>query len=232
MFGLYNAENSIKSIIKNDEHHQIGKKVISGYDLLAINYREYLKKESYLNPLIEALSKKMHIVNITYNTMEDGFSVVIEYLHDGNKGIIILKNDEVISDDNLEFVIDGSDGLYHDTILKNKKLIIKSFNKAPGNILTNKQFHSTSKLFEISVYDSRYQIVYHNVHNIYDCFKLSIEHNLLNRDGDIEKIIKYMSCSTTLENLKNCFEDEDNIRKFLQHVKVYDSDVQKVLVKK
>ena len=230
MFGVGSTENNILNIIKNDEKHQIGKKTISGYDLLALSYQKYLEDESYLNPLIEALSSQMNITNISFNSDEDGFSVIIEYFMNNSRGVLLLKKEELV--DNLEFVLDSSNGLYRDIILKNKKLITDSFENSHNKSLIINQFNSTSKLFEMALAYNKYQIIYHNIHNIEDYFKLSLEYNLENRDGDTEKILKYIVCNTSLSKIEDYFRDLDNVRSFLNHVRVYDSDVQKVLVKK
>jgi len=218
MLGIGNMHNNINNIIKNDEKKEKNKIVLTASELIQNNYNRYLLMQKVLNPLLRILKKKVNVINISYILSNDELVILIEYINNNRKGFLSIKELELL--DSLEINLDTSKGMFNYLITDYKDLI-----KEILLIGKREEFYqeynvlSTSKLFKLRLLDKGSQLTC-VTNNTKDYF------NIINEYGND------VICDTSYPDIKELMSDEEVLNKFLNHIKVYEIEVPKVLIKK
>ncbi len=230
MFGIDNMHNNISHIIKTDEKYQINKNIITANEMLEFSFNRYLSMKKILNPLLRILNKKVVVNNIYYRLdNDDELSIIIDYSFNSKKGFLGFKETHLLN--SIEKIIDSSNGQF-DYLMKEYQDLLKNiFLEGEENAFYDKiRIISTSKLFELVLIDNGYQILYNGSHNINDVFKLTNEYNIAM--DSFSDITNSFVCNTSFEDIENLLCNKDNLFGFLKHIKVYENDIPKILIKK
>ena len=220
MFGDSLDKKIFKIIEKDEKSH--GLNTISAMDLLTLARNRYILMKEILKPLVLELSKELLITNIYFiNDLNENFSIDIEYRKDNKLGYLILKQTDF---NEFEVILNTDNSQDNKLINKNKKIIIQTFKYGLEKDFDKKsELSSTSDLLSLSIYNNLYEMHNKEVQNFDNYFKLS---SSLDSKELLESVKLYSS-----SNIQSKFNLE-NLKMFLQHVKFYEKDIPKYLLKK
>ena len=220
MFGDSLDKKIFKIIEKDEKSH--GLNTISAMDLLTLARNRYILMKEILKPLVLELSKELLITNIYFiNDLNENFSIDIEYRKDNKLGYLILKQTDF---NEFEVILNTDNSQDNKLINKNKKIIIQTFKYGLEKDFDKKsELSSTSDLLSLNIYNNLYEMHNKEVQNFDNYFKLS---SSLDSKELLESVKLYSS-----SNIQSKFNLE-NLKMFLQHVKFYEKDIPKYLLKK
>ena len=212
-------------LIKNDESYDKKKTVLRGDELFLLCQERYNKLQTILRPLEKRLGENIEITEISFAQIaeEESPRIVVRYQKDDLQSFFSisnlgLKDIEISSRDNkLE-----SWGF----VLINKGMILEIFNKINKESLDDEiSINSTSKRF--TIVDTMKNFSIKDITG--KVLSIDGSHTLYAKEGIMynkEKIV------TTNPKLREVLLDDNNIMNIYQHIRVYEEDIPKILIKK
>ncbi len=213
---------SVFELIKNDESYNKKANVLTAEEVFKLCQDRYELMKETLMPLKNKLGEDIEIIEIGLaNTMQDETNIIVRYRKDDIQKYFNISrsgfNDIEIMDESLEKL---------GFVTANKGIILDIFDRVDKEELDKQiSINSTSKKFVIS--DIMKKFVISDVNN--NLFTIEGSHGLYLKEGlmyDKEKII------TPNPKLKEALSVDENIMNIYKHLRVYEEDVPKTLIKK
>ncbi len=213
---------SVFELIKNDESYNKKANVLTAEEVFNLCQDRYELMKETLMPLKNKLGEDIEIIEIGLaNTMQDETNIIVRYRKDDIQKYFNISrsgfNDIEIMDESLEKL---------GFVTANKGIILDIFDRVDKEELDKQiSINSTSKKFVIS--DIMKKFVISDVNN--NLFTIEGSHGLYLKEGlmyDKEKII------TPNPKLKEALSVDENIMNIYKHLRVYEEDVPKTLIKK
>ena len=216
MFGNNTFDKKILKLIDQDEKHD-KTSIVSAIDLLKRMRKRFILMQDILKPLINVLSKEIIITNIYFDVeLDDNFSVNIDYIKDGMKGLLVLCQ---LMENELEIAVNTHKDQLDNLIMDNKKIIIDTFNNGLDESFDKKdELTSTSGLLLLSVNNHSLEINNSDMRNVSDQFKLLLRFP----SGEL---LENYKLSTTIKVIEEMLNKENNMNNFLEHIKVYEKNI-------
>jgi hypothetical protein len=216
---------SVFELIKNNESYDKKNNVLTGEEVFKLCQNRYDSMQNILRPLQKRLGENIEIIEIGFAQIaeEETPRIVVRYQKDGLQNFFSisnlgLKDIEISSGDNrLESL---------NFVLINKGMILEIFNKLFEDSMYDEiSINSTSKRF--TIVDTMKNFIIKDINGKL----LSIEgsHPIYAKEGlmyNKEKII------TPNPKLKEALLDDENIMNVYRHLRVYEDDIPKILIKK
>ena len=222
MFGYGSLERKVLKVVAKDEKHApIG--VVSSLDLLYMQKKRFLLMQEILAPLIEALNKELEVKNIYFvDGLNGNFSINIEYKKNDKTGYIILNQVDI---HDIEISLDTNHNT--DLIKKNKKIIIDVFQKGSKESFNEKSvITSTGNNFSLTIFNNLFEVYSINIRDLSNYFKIS--YDFLENNS----VVNQFKVATDSYKIKECLPNDERIKEFLNHIKVYKNDIPRYLVKR
>jgi hypothetical protein len=213
---------SVFELIKNDESYNKKANVLTAEEVFNLCQDRYELMKETLMPLKNKLGEDIEIIEIGLaNTMQDETNIIVRYRKDDIQKYFNISrsgfNDIEIMDESLEKL---------GFVTANKGIILDIFDRVDKEELDKQiSINSTSKKFVIS--DIMKKFVISDINN--NLFTIEGSHGLYLKEGlmyDKEKII------TPNPKLKEALSVDENIMNIYKHLRVYEEDVPKTLIKK
>lgn len=213
---------SVFELIKNDESYNKKANVLTAEEVFSLCQDRYELMKETLMPLKNKLGEDIEIIEIGLaNTMQDETNIIVRYRKDDIQKYFNISrsgfNDIEIMDESLEKL---------GFVTANKGIILDIFDRVDKEELDKQiSINSTSKKFVVS--DIMKKFVISDVNN--NLFTIEGSHGLYLKEGlmyDKEKII------TPNPKLKEALSVDENIMNIYKHLRVYEEDVPKTLIKK
>ena len=208
-------------LLNKEENYYHRKSTVSAWEIYKMNEKRRELFDHILKPLYDALKKDMDVKRVYFSDGDgENIFINIEY-SDGNKdGFIILNNSEF--DENLDIVLDTSNGAYNALLDKNQKLLSSVYSVALDNDADRDcTINSTSHLFSLHIDLYKYLLSSRNKHNNH---YVKIIHEYL-----IDDVLKGLSSYNDINLL---LQDREILEKYLRNIKFYEESIPKYLIKK
>lgn len=216
--------STVVDLIKRDENYDKKRSVLTGEEVFKLCHNRYLALQELLLPLKEKLGKNIEITDIgLVHGMQDDTSIVVKYNDNGKLNFFTITNSDY---DDIEIDLSNDYIEKYGFVLDNKKIIMDILTQISINSLDSEFYlNSTSGKFIVLDNCKSFAIKDTNA----KIFCLEGNHLLYKKSGlmyDPEKTI----CAYS--KLKEMLTEEDNIQSIYQHLRVYEEDFPKTLIKK
>ena len=213
---------TISRLTKSGEPYDKRKSVITGRELFELCYGRYKRLKEILIPLKEKLGESVEIINIGFgSSMQDEASIFIEYLEDDKKKCIFITKPD-LNFAEVSFPEDEKDQRY---LIKSCKRIIDGIFQQVRNEPLGSEYSipSASRKFVIDD-NTRSMRIRYSKGNI---MSLGIDYAFYEKSGSL--YVPQESISITRRD--RLFQDESNVSKVYDHLRIYEADVPPVLKK-
>ena len=191
----------------------------------------YLLLQKKLLPIISILKNKLAVTNIkVYEDNELGLMLQIEYVINSHKGYIVLYYSNL--ENKIGIQMDTTGGEYNGLIHHNETTLINIIHSCEEEKFGCKDtLRSTSNTFTINLFGDYVRIVGNTHGSIEDYFEMRYIYNLFH-DISYNEMIKHVNILTSFPKLNILLSDEEVLSQLFDHIKFYENDVPKHLVKK
>lgn len=214
----------VLDLMKNTEHYDKKKAVITGEDAFKIVYKRYLLMQEIFLPLKEKLGERVDLTDITFiNNMQDDTNIVIKYTKDGKNYVLTLSN---LDYEDINIVSTDVVAQQEDFVDANKRIIINTFRDISNNSLDDEiSIKSTSGKFIIEDNCDRFKIS-----DIGEkIFSLETKYSTYEKNNGLFGISK-LTCN--FPRLKELLSDNFESYAVYKNLRVYEEDIPKKLIKK
>ncbi len=231
MFFNYDSSRDIQNIVRNNERYDKSKRVLSAREILEVGQSRYLLLQKKLLPIISILKNKLAVTNIkVYEDNELGLMLQIEYVINSHKGYIVLYYSNL--ENKIGIQMDTTGGEYNGLIHHNETTLINIIHSCEEEKFGCKDtLRSTSNTFTINLFGDYVRIVGNTHGSIEDYFEMRYIYNLFH-DISYNEMIKHVNILTSFPKLNILLSDEEVLSQLFDHIKFYENDVPKHLVKK
>ena len=181
-----------------------------------------------LKPLVIALSKYIEIVDISfYDSSSDDFIINLEYKNgDKNSRALIFQNND---DNDIHLSLDSSLLESMHIVDFNKRIILDTLAKGLASGFNESlKMDSSSDLLTIMIHNNRFEIYQKKIQSFEEYFKLTSQFLDIKNESDWLGDVQVTSDS---DDVMRKLSDINNVKAFLEHVKVNEKDVPKCLIK-
>ena len=225
--GILGEIESIKykpiiDLINGNETYDKSKNSLTGLETFVLLHRRYLKLKGILSPLIDKIGKNIDVVDIDFvEGMQDETIISIKYVKNNKQQLLSISN---FGFDQFEVVSSDKDIENEVFVQNNRKVFLNIFKAVDEYHLDSRvNISSTSKKIIVSdladnfsVKDSEQKI-----------FMVNTKHSLYEKK---RLFINNISCN--YPKLKELLEKEETVLNFYDHLRFYEEDISKVLIKK
>ncbi len=215
---------SISELIRTDENYDKKRNILTGVEVYNLCQDRYELLQEVLQPLKKKLGENIEIIDIGFvRGMQDDTHIGVRYNKDDKQNIFSISK----SDFN-DIEIKCSDEMLEkfSFVLINKKLVLDTFQRInEENLDEEVSINSASKKFIIN--DTITKFVIRDA--LGKIFSIEGSHALFAKDG-----LMYNKDKINIGNpkIKELLEDENNIMNIYNHLRVYEEEIPKVLIKK
>lgn len=215
---------SISELIRTDENYDKKRNILTGVEVYNLCQDRYELLQEVLHPLKKKLGENIEIIDIGFvRGMQDDTHIGVRYNKDDKQNIFSISK----SDFN-DIEIKCSDEMLEkfSFVLINKKLVLDTFQRInEENLDEEVSINSASKKFIIN--DTIAKFVIRDA--LGKIFSIEGSHALFAKDG-----LMYNKDKINIGNpkIKELLEDENNIMNIYNHLRVYEEEIPKVLIKK
>ena len=215
---------SISELIKTDENYDKKRNILTGEEVYKLCQDRYELLQEVLHPLKKKLGENIEIIDIGFvRGMQDDTHIGVRYNKNDKQNIFSISK----SDFN-DIEIKCSDELLEKLgfVRVNKKLILDTFKRiGEENLDEEVSINSTSKKFVIN--DTITKFVIRDAAS--KIFSIEGSHASFAKDG-----LMYNKEKINIGNpkIKESLENDENVMNVYRHLRVYEEDIPKVLIKK
>lgn len=210
-------------LFDESEKYKKDKSVVSASDLFEMSKRRLHLMSNILKPVVYVLQKDIDIKKI-YFSDNDSYGITLNIDFTDDEADYSVGMDNIDFDNQLEFVLDTSNGKYNNLFIKNYKALLSAFKDGLEHEFDKtSRLLSTSKIFNANISTYRYLLESKNLEK-----------------NDFLKIIYYYQRSDsehfdTISSYSDIEEMLNNpvlLKQYMDHIKFYEEDIPKYLIKK
>jgi hypothetical protein len=211
-------------LIKYDESYNKKINVLTGEEVFKLCQDRYELMQEILRPLKKRLGENIEITDIGFaKGMQDDTCIIVRYNKDDKSHYFSISNTEFN-----DIEISSTDTRLEKLsfVLVNKGIILDIFKEINSNSLDEEvSINSTSKKFIVSDILKTFAIKDINS----KLFTIEGSHSIYTKEGLMYNKERIITQNTKLKELLN---DDQNIMNIYKHLRVYEEDIPKTLIKK
>lgn len=220
----YAYYRAVLELIDKDEMYDKRRNTINGEELFLLCHKRYQLMNELLQPLKDKLKEDINVTNIFFTEgFQQDTGLIVEYQKDGRKAYFGISNYDF---DTLEFISGTSSKEVKGLADKNQKLFDEAFKICYENDFDEElSIKSTSRRFAF-----RDDTIKFTLNDTCDANILSISgtHVYYETLGTLFLSKDKNSCYKKINQLLN----DERMGKILNHTKIYEDEIPKVLIKK
>ena len=214
----------VLELIKNDESYNKKRSVLTGEEVFKLCQDRYELMQDILCPLKKKLGENIEITDISFaKAMQEESCIVVRYVKDDKQNYFFINKSD-FNDVEVKSLDDRLEGLGF--VLINKGIILDIFNQIDNDELDDYiTINSTSNKFIVSDIMKKFVIS----DSARKLFSIEGSHSLYKKDG---LMYNRDGIITQSPKLKEVLSSDENILNIYRHLRVYEEDIPKVLIKK